>query len=117
MNPPQDPPPGRCSTRQIWRVVVLAVALLIAQHGGLLHELDHHTAQADHGPLGEQALPVGEACELCFAYAPVGSAFAADTPARPLLTGLAFAAADASWSLSRAAEPPALRSRGPPGAG
>ena len=44
----------------------LALALLVGEHAGLLHEL-HHGFQRIHAPSQEKS-PARDICEKCFAY-------------------------------------------------
>lgn len=44
----------------------LALALLVGEHAGLLHEL-RHGFQRIHAPSQEKS-PAGDPCEKCFAY-------------------------------------------------
>ncbi|GAB4123244.1 MAG: hypothetical protein Fur0040_04470 [Sideroxydans sp.] len=55
-------------SRRLLVFLLLACALLFVQQGALLHGLSHTLAEQ------KQSLPHDQACELCVAYAQVGSA-------------------------------------------
>lgn len=55
---------------------LLIFALLFAQLGGLTHGISH--ALADQG--SDQSLPHDKHCDLCAAYAQLGSAIGSDSP-------------------------------------
>ncbi|MBI3367135.1 MAG: hypothetical protein HY021_01385 [Burkholderiales bacterium] len=85
--------------------------LLLAQQGALLHELSHYSAPQSQG---QKQSSLGEACELCLAFAQVDSAAAPDVSIRPLLAGLSFHAAPAPAAYVGGIWLPAERNRGPP---
>lgn len=56
--------------RSIFLKSLLIVALLFAQLGGLTHGIGHALAEQSQ----DQSLPHDQQCELCAAYAQIGSA-------------------------------------------
>lgn len=102
-----------------WHLCVslaLPLLLLFAQLGSLHHGLHHHAApDAAHGS-GEPH-PVGEACSLCLAFAPVDSAAAPDGEIPRRLVDLAVQAAPSVAAACWVADLPQHRSRGPPAYG
>jgi hypothetical protein len=55
---------------RIFRPLLLVIALLFAQQGGLTHGIAHTLAEQAQ----DQSLPHDNHCELCAAYAQIGSA-------------------------------------------
>jgi hypothetical protein len=55
---------------RIFRPLLLVIALLFAQQGGLTHGIAHTLAEQSQ----DQSLPHDNHCELCAAYAQIGSA-------------------------------------------
>jgi hypothetical protein len=51
---------------------LLIVALLFAQTGGLVHGISHTLTEQSQG--SDQSLPHNQHCDLCAAYAQIGSA-------------------------------------------
>lgn len=78
--------PGLHIMRTMFRSVVLRLlltfALLLVQLGGLAHGITHTLAEQSQ----KQSLPHDQACELCAAYAQVGSALGSSTAPFALTT-------------------------------
>jgi len=97
---------------ELLRSLMLPLLLLVAQQGAVLHELSHYAAAERHD--GQKQSPRGDACDLCLAFAQVGSAAAPQPPAALLLAGRSHRLAPALPVYAQATHVPAERSRGPP---
>jgi hypothetical protein len=53
--------------------LLLPLLLVVAQQGALLHELSHYRSSETPGESKKQS-PRGDVCELCLAFAQIGSA-------------------------------------------
>lgn len=97
------------------RILLLPLLLLFAQQGALMHELSHYTAydaQTQHQ--SDKQGSHGKSCELCLAFAQVGTAAAPDAAAPGLLADLSFNLPLPAPAHGGTTEPTAARSRGPP---
>jgi len=97
---------------KLLRSLVLALLLLVAQQGAVLHAFSHHAAAQAHD--GKEKSPRGDVCDLCLAFAQVDAAATPQGQAAPLLTGLSYQAAPVLPVAAGAVHVPAERSRGPP---
>jgi hypothetical protein len=93
--------------------LLLAVALLVAQTGGVVHGLSHSGEPAGHRD-AHHSPQQAQQCDLCHAFA---AADAADAPARQPSTE--FAVGDAAPpaqadALVAASDPPPYSGRAPP---
>jgi len=95
------------------RSLFVALLLVAAQQGAFLHELSHYAARESTGH-GKKQHPRGDVCELCLAFAQIGSAAPAQHVAAPLPVGLSHEAAPVVPVFLDAVHLPAERSRGPP---
>lgn len=99
--------------RRLCRSLLLPLLLAIVQQGGLLHELSHYAADAA-AARSSKSTSHGEVCQLCLAFAQVGSGATPHAEPPPLLADLSFRWAPAGATALGALELPAERSRGPP---
>jgi hypothetical protein len=95
--------------RSILQLALLVFTLLFAQHGALSHGISH-TLEAQSQ---DQSLPHDTQCELCAAYAHIGSAVGSsdvhfDFAATPNVVGITSAATTRSTSFT------AFAARAPP---
>ncbi len=93
--------------------LILALLLVFAQQGAMLHELSHI-----HNVGGKQVRYEGnfladKLCETCVAFAQVGNPASAPTVILPSLTAVHHYVSEPIYSIIGAAAP-APRSRGPP---
>lgn len=108
---------GGLNWHRFGRGFLLALLMLLAQQGALLHELGHY--RQDDGAVRQdpdKRHPGQGLCKLCVAFSLTGAATVPAPFAAVLLAGLAFALFAAAAFAPAAAEPPALRNRGPPAA-
>jgi len=101
------------SLRRLCATLLLPLLLVLAQQGALLHELSHYTAP-DTLDEGDQQTPDKHPCELCLAFAHIGSTATTDIVVPALLADLSFAPFFAAAATVAAAALPARRNRGPP---
>lgn len=100
--------------RPFVRTLLLALAVLLAQQGALLHQLSHDAAAATQSDVDDGLHAGSGPCIVCVAFAGVG-ANAAPPAAQPvLLDRLAFAHGAAPAAPHRSLETPSQRNRGPP---
>jgi hypothetical protein len=97
---------------KLLRSLMLPLLLLVAQQGAVLHELSHYTATETHD--GKKQSPRGDVCDLCLAFAQVGSAAAPQSVVPLLLADLSHHLTPVLPVYAAATELPAERSRGPP---
>ena len=97
---------------KLLRSLLLPLLLLVAQQGVALHELSHYTAAETQD--GKKQSPREDVCELCLAFAQVGSAATQQSVAAPLLTDLSYQLTPVLPVVAGAIHLPAERSRGPP---
>jgi hypothetical protein len=107
-------PADRLRLHKLCFGLLLPLLLLLAQQGAVLHELGHHISPAGHETFGDTAHGGLEACDLCLGFAQLGSTATMASARTPLLAALSFHLAPAALPTFRAAEAPALHSRGPP---
>jgi hypothetical protein len=93
--------------------MLLALLLLCTQRGALVHELSHFSPPAATERVAKQAVPA-DACELCLAFAQVGSGAARAPLSLPLLGSLEFERTATVPVHAATATPATPRSRGPP---
>jgi len=98
---------------RLFRSLLVPLLLVIAQQGAMLHELSHYAPTEAVGDSKKQS-PRGDVCELCLAFAQIGSAAPAPSVVAPLLPDLIHELAPVKPVRLEAAELPAERSRGPP---
>ena len=79
----------------------------------MLHELSHYAPTQTAGDTKKQA-PRNDACELCLAFAQIGSAAAPQNVVVPLVADLSHELAPGKPVHVETAQLPAERSRGPP---
>ncbi len=91
---------------------MLPLLLLVAQQGAVLHELSHYAASESHD--GKKQSPRGDVCDLCLAFAQVGSAAAPQRVVAPLLADLSYQLTPVLPVYAGGIYLPAERSRGPP---
>jgi len=101
------------SLGRLFASLLLPLLLVLAQQGALLHELSHYTAP-DTLDEGDRQTPDKHPCELCLAFAHIGSTATSDTVVAPLLADLSFAPFFAATATVAATALPARRNRGPP---
>jgi hypothetical protein len=97
---------------KLLRSLMLPLLLIVAQQGAVLHELSHYAATETHD--GKKQSPRGDVCDLCLAFAHVGSAATPPSVVAPLLTHLSHQLTPVLPVYAAATELPAERSRGPP---
>jgi hypothetical protein len=95
--------------------MLLALLLLCTQRGALVHELSHFSLPASSERVAKQAVPA-ETCDLCLAFAQVGSGAARALLSLPLLGSLEFERMATTPVHAATAAPALPRSRGPPAA-
>ncbi len=67
--------------------LLLIFALLLVQTGGLMHEISHIVVHPSH----DRSLPHEKHCDLCAAYAQIGSALGSHVPAlQPIVSRMAL---------------------------
>ena len=93
--------------------MLLALLLLCAQRGALVHELSHFSLPAKTESVAKQTVPA-DLCELCLAFAQVGSGAARSQLSLPLLASLEFERMPTMPVRAATATPATPRSRGPP---
>ena len=98
--------------RKLLRSLALPLLLLVAQQGAVLHELTHYAAAEAQG--GKKQSPPEDVCDLCLAFAQVGSAATPQSVGTPLLTDLSHQLTPVLPVVAGAIHVPAERSRGPP---
>ncbi len=101
----------------VCRILLLPLLLLFAQQGVLLHEMNHSAAydtDTRHQSEKQEQDSHGEFCELCLAFAQVGSAAASGAGVPELLADLAFDHALPGPDHGGTTELTTPRSRGPP---
>ena len=100
---------------RVCRILLLPLLLLFAQQGVLLHELNHYAAYGtDTQHQSDKQGSHGKFCELCLAFAQIGSAAAPEAVVPGLLPDLAFDQALPGPDQGGTAELTLPRSRGPP---
>ena len=97
----------------LFRSLLVPLLLVIAQQGAMLHELSHYARTEAAGDSKKQSHR-GDTCELCLAFAQIGSAAPALAAVAPLLPDLIHELAPVKPVHLETAELPAERSRGPP---
>jgi hypothetical protein len=103
----------RLQWSRLFRSLFVPLLLVIAQQGAALHELSHYAPTQTTGDSKKQA-PRGDICELCLAFAQIGSAAPSQAVVAPLLAGLSHELVPVSPVHLEVAQLPAERSRGPP---
>jgi len=98
---------------RLFHSLFIPLLLVVAQQGAMLHELSHYAPTAAAGDSKKQA-PRGDACELCLAFAQIGSAAPPQNVVAPLLADLSHEVAPGKPVHVQTAQLPAERSRGPP---
>ena len=95
--------------------VVLALALLLvfAQQGAILHELGHVYRTSAPALRNYATRPHGKMCETCLAFAQAANPASGTIFVPPLVAAVRHVNADPQYSIIAAAVP-APRSRGPP---
>jgi len=98
---------------RIRSVFALALLLVFAQHGALLHELSHiyRTGAAELN--NEATVLDGKLCETCLAFAQAANPASGTLIVPPVVAALRHVSPDPEFSII-AARAPAPRSRGPP---
>ena len=97
--------------RRVFLACLLALALILGQHGALLHDLSHATQAVHDGSQGKH--PGTDTCDKCSLYAPFSGAAASFVVAIVVLTAAIIAALASSLpALSRTVV--SSRSRAPP---
>jgi hypothetical protein len=97
---------------KLLRSLMLPLLVLVAQQGAVLHELSHYAETETHD--GKKQSPRGDVCDLCLAFAQVGSAATPQSVAVPLLAHLSHQLTPVLPVHAEATELPDERSRGPP---
>lgn len=93
--------------------VLLFPLLLIAQQGGLVHELEHFAAAVSSRSSEEPKGPNSQFCEKCFTFAHIGAA--ADVAILHFAAAAcAFAAINLRLPLPASVQAELARNRGPP---
>jgi hypothetical protein len=100
--------------RQLLRGLLLALVLLLAQQGALLHQLSHYAAAATQSDGDDGRHAQGGSCIGCLAFAEHGSAAAPEPASQVLLDRLAFRLNTALSAPLHALEAPSQHNRGPP---
>ena len=98
---------------RLFRSLFVPLLLVVAQQGALLHELSHYATAETTGDSKKQS-PRSDVCDLCLAFAQIGSAAPTQHVGAPLLAGLSHELAPVAPVLVEAVQLPAERSRGPP---
>jgi hypothetical protein len=100
--------------RSLVRHLLLALALLLAQQGALLHQVSHDAAAATQSDFDDGRHANSGPCIVCVAFAGIGASAAPSAVQPVLLDRLAFEHGAAQADSHRSLEAPAQRSRGPP---
>jgi hypothetical protein len=98
------------------RLVLLALLLVLDQHGALLHQLGHlHPAAGAAGVTlqADQHATEGGSCPTCEAFAQIANPASATAAAVPLCPAAFLPLPDPSYAVADALAP-RPRSRGPP---
>ena len=103
----------RLQWMRLFRSLFVPLLLVVAQQGGLIHELSHYAPTESAGDSKKQSHR-SDVCELCLAFAQIGSAAPTQLVAAPLLAGLSHEPARIEPGHLDAVHLPAERSRGPP---
>ena len=110
----------RWQRRGQWRGfgVLLALLMLFAQQGALLHEMSHY-AQSDDDSAAqyeehEEHHHPGDLCETCLAFSHMAAVAVSKLFVPVLLSGLAFAHGAVPENAALVVETLFLRNRGPP---
>jgi hypothetical protein len=93
--------------------LALALLLVFAQQGALLHELGHVYRTGAPALKNDATLPDGKMCETCLAFAQAANPASGTTFVPPVVAAVRHASPDPHYSII-AARVPAPRSRGPP---
>ena len=91
----------------------LALLLVFAQQGALLHELSHVYRTGAPELQSESGLLEGKLCETCLAFAQAGDSASGTVVLPPVAAAIRHASAEPEYSIVVAGAP-APRSRGPP---
>jgi hypothetical protein len=94
-------------------IFALAVFLVFAQQGAMLHELSHIHRAGSEQIRYAGSLPGGKLCETCVAYAQVGNPALASIAILPFFAAVHHDVSEPIYVII-AAEAPPPRSRGPP---
>jgi hypothetical protein len=94
-------------------VFALAVLLVVAQQGAMLHELSHVYRSGAPELQNKATFLDGKLCETCLAFAQAGTAASGTMLLLPLVAVVRHVSPEPQYSII-AASAPAPRSRGPP---
>jgi hypothetical protein len=94
-------------------VLALALLLVFAQQGAILHELGHVYRTGAPALKNDATIPHGKLCETCLAFAQAANPASGTTFVPPLIVAVRHVSPDPQYSIIAAAVP-APRSRGPP---
>ena len=103
----------RLQWTRLLRSLLVPLLLVVAQQGGLLHELSHYAPTESAGDNKKQSHR-SDVCDLCLAFAQIGSAAPTQHVAPLPLVGLSHEPASVVRGHLEAVHLPAERSRGPP---
>jgi hypothetical protein len=92
---------------------VLALLLVFAQQGAMLHELSHVYRTGTAHLQNEDTRLDGKLCEVCLAFAQVANPASGTLIVPPTIAAVRHVRRDPEFSII-AADAPAQRSRGPP---
>ena len=93
--------------------VLMPLLMLLSQQGMAWHEIGHLTSQSSEQGSTKQKPANDKLCEVCYAFAHLGSGATATEFATPLTT-LKHVLAASELVASHAGPAPSERSRGPP---
>lgn len=100
--------------------LLLPFFLLLAQQGGMWHELSHlrspersTRSEQPRGQSGEKQAPVDRLCDVCLAFSAIAGAAKADWPTLQLLSFTHARIAAVAWRTAEV-DAPTARSRSPP---
>ena len=98
---------------RLFRSLFVPLLLVVAQQGGMLHELSHYAPAERAGDTKKQSHR-SDVCDLCLAFAQIGSAAPVQHVAPLPLAGLSHEVAPVVPGHLEVVHLPAERSRGPP---
>src|SRR5512134_2437765 len=100
--------------RPLVRALLLALVLLFAQQGALLHQLSHDAAAATQFDFDDDRHAHNGPCIVCVAFAGIGAHAAPPATQPVLLEQLAFRHSTAPTASHHSLDAPSQRNRGPP---
>jgi hypothetical protein len=94
-------------------ILALALLLVFAQQGAMLHELSHVYRSGSPELKNDATLADGKVCEACLAFAQAANPASGTMLMPPIVAAIRYVSAEPQYSII-ATGAPAPRSRGPP---